>query len=211
MQKLFIEFHPAVVVKDPVSDLLRVGTEADVSALLSRQVDFLKARGVTTLFTSLHSDEQTAVDDQHVASLVDTCLLVKTMEGNGEHNRVLYILKSRGTAHSNQIREFLLTGHGIELADVYVGTQGVLTGSARQAQEAQERSDGLTRLEDLEQRRVSLERRRESVEAEAAALWRGFDDEADVVGRLLAHGSLGTEDRAGQRVEQGRLRGADIS
>jgi circadian clock protein KaiC len=208
MQKFVGEFDPAVVVMDPVSDLLRVGTGTDVSALLTRQVDFLKARGVTALFTSLNSAAATDADQQ-MASLVDTWILVKTMEGNGELNRVLYVLKSRGMAHSNQIREFLLTGQGIELADVYVGPQGVLTGSARQAQEAQERSDGSARLDDLEQRRVNLERRRESVEAQTAALWREFDDEADVVGRLLSHGSTGVEDRAGQRAEQGRMRRAD--
>jgi circadian clock protein KaiC len=132
------------------------------------------------------------------------------MEGNGEQNRVLYVLKSRGMAHSNQIREFLLTGQGIELADVYVGPQGVLTGSARQAQEAKERSDGTARLEDLEQRRVNLQRRRESVEAQISTLWREFEDEADIVRLLLSHGSSGVEDRAGQRAEQGRLRQADI-
>jgi circadian clock protein KaiC len=87
------------------------------------------------------------------------------MEGNGELNRLLYVLKSRGTAHSNQIREFLLNGEGIELAYVYVGPEGVLTGSARQAQEAQERTDGTARLDDLEKRRSNLERRREAVEA----------------------------------------------
>jgi circadian clock protein KaiC len=112
-------------------------------------------------------------------------------------------------AHSNQIREFLMTSQGIELADVYVGPQGVLTGSARQAREAQERADGAARLDDLEQRRGNLERRRETVEAETAALWRGFEDEAKVVERLLSDGSSGVEDRAGQRAEQGRLRRAD--
>lgn len=207
MQKFVGEFDPAVVVMDPVSDLLRIGTGADVSAMLTRQVDFLKAKGVTALFTSLHSDAAQA--DQQIASLVDTWLLVKSVEGNGEHNRVLYVLKSRGMAHSNQIREFLLTGQGIELADVYVGPQGVLTGSARQAQEAQERSEGTARLEELEQRRVSLERRRDSVDAQTSALWREFQDEADIVERLLSHGSTGVEDRAGQRIEQGRLRRAD--
>jgi circadian clock protein KaiC len=210
IQKLVTEFEPAVVVKDPISDLLRIGSGADVSAMLTRQVDFLKARGVTGLFTSLNSDGDPSLPDQQIAALVDTWLLVKTMEGNGEHNRVLYILKSRGTANSNQIREFLLTDQGIELADVYVGPQGVLTGSARQAQEAQERSDGTARLEDLEQRRMNLERRRELVEARTAALWREFEDEADVVGHLLSHGSTGAEDRADQRVEQGRMRRADV-
>jgi len=209
MQRTVSEFDPSVVVMDPVSDLLRIGSGADVSAMLTRQVDFLKARGVTTLFTSLNSDHNPGQADQQIASLVDTWLLVKTMEVNGELNRLLYVLKSRGTAHSNQIREFVLTDHGIELADVYVGPQGVLTGSARQAQEALERSDGAARQEELDQRRVNLDRRREAVEARTAALWREFEDEADVVGHLLSHGSTGAEDRADQRLEQGRLRGAD--
>jgi len=204
-----IRMRVAVVVMDPISDLLRIGSGADVAALMTRQVDFLKARGITALFTSLNSVAESGTADEHMASLVDTWLLVKTMEGNGELNRVLYVLKSRGMAHSNQIREFLLTSQGIELADVYVGPQGVLTGSARQAQEAQETADGTARLEELEQRRVDLERRRESVEAQTAALWREFEDEADVVGRLLSHGSTGVEDRAGQRAEQGRMRRAD--
>jgi circadian clock protein KaiC len=208
VQKSVGEFDPVAVVMDPVSDLLRIGSGTDVSAMLTRQVDFLKAKGVTALFTSLSNGDPTQADQQ-IASLADTWLLVKTMEGNGEHNRVLYVLKSRGTANSNQIREFLLTSQGIELADVYVGPQGVLTGSARQAQEAQERADATAWEEDLEQRRANLERRRESVEAQTAALWREFEDEADIVGRLLSHGSTGVEDRAGQRAEQGRLRGAD--
>jgi circadian clock protein KaiC len=209
VQKAVAEFDPAVVVKDPVSDLLRVGTGADVGAMLTRQVDFLKNRGVTALFTDLASNADATRADQQMASLVDTWLCVKTMEGNGEFNRVLFVLKSRGMAHSNQIREFLLTPQGIELADVYVGPQGVLTGSARQAQEAQERSDATTRNEDLEQRRANLETRRVSVEAQTAVLWREFEDEAGIVERMLSHGSTGVEDRAGQRAEQGRLRRAD--
>jgi circadian clock protein KaiC len=203
MQKYVTEFDPAVVVKDPVSHLLRMAAGADVSEMLTRQVDFLKMRGVTALFTSLDADQQ-------IASLADTWLLLKTMEGNGELNRLLYVLKSRGMAHSNQIREFLLTSEGIELADVYVGPQGVLTGSARQAQEAQERFDGTARLDDLEQRRSNLERRREAVEVQTAALWRDFEDEADIVGRLLSHGSTSVTDRAGQRAAQGVLRRADV-
>jgi circadian clock protein KaiC len=211
MQKAVTEFEPAAVVMDPVSDFLRVGTGEDVSAMLTRQVDFLKAKGVTALFTSLVADiEHAPTTDQQLASLVDTWLFLRSLEGNGEHNRVLYVLKSRGMAHSNQIREFLLTSQGIELADVYVGPQGVLTGSARQAQEAKERSDGTMRQEDLEQRQVNLDRRREVVEAQTAALWREFEDEAKVVERLLSDSSTGVEDRAGQRAEQGRLRRADL-
>jgi circadian clock protein KaiC len=209
VQKYVTEFDPAVVVMDPISDLVRLGTGADVSDLLTQQVDFLKDKGVTALFTSLFSDGQHTQAEMRMTSLVDTWLLLKTIEGNGEHNRVLYVLKSRGMAHSNQIREFLLTGQGIELADVYVGPHGVLTGSARQAQEAMELTDGTARTEELEQRRINLERRRQAVEAQTAALWREFEDEADSVGRLPSHGSTGNEDRAEQRAEQGRLRSAD--
>jgi circadian clock protein KaiC len=211
VQKLVGEFDPSVVVMDPISDFVRLGTAVDVAALLTRQVDFLKARGVTTLFTSLTSVRDSASVEQQMTSLVDTSLLVKTLEGNGEHNRVLYVLKARGMAHSNQIREFLLTDHGIELSDVYVGPQGVLTGSARQAQEAKEQADGAAWLEELEQRRVNLERRRQSVDAQTATLWREFDDESDIVKRLLSHGSTGADDRAGQRVAQGLLRRADAA
>ncbi|MCU1485042.1 MAG: kaiC [Actinomycetia bacterium] len=206
--RLVDEFDPAVIVKDPVSDLLRVGTEVDVSAMLTRLVDFLKSRGITSLFTCLTA-EIVRSGTQHIASLVDTWLQVKTIVGNGEHNRVLYVLKARGMANSNQIREFLITAQGIELADVYVGDDGVLTGSARQAQEAKERAAGLAREDDLEQRGVDLTRRRESVEAQVAALWREFETESDLVERLLSHGSVGVEDRAGQRAAQGRLRRAD--
>lgn len=209
MQRAVTEFSPSVVVMDPVSDLLRIGSESEVSSMLTRQIDFLKARGITVLFTKLDSGEARSIDDQRVASLVDTWLSLKVMEGNGEHNRLLYVLKARGMAHSNQIREFLLTDQGIELADVYVGPLGVLTGSARQSQESSERAEAAGRREDLDQRRVSLERRREAVEAQTATLWRDFEEEADVVRRLLSHGSDAVEDRAGQRAEQGRMRRAD--
>jgi len=208
IQKFVRQFDPSVVIKDPVSDLLRVGAEADVSAMLTRQVDFLKARGVTTLFTSLDSDGPSGTDE-HIASLVDTWLRLQTTEGSGEYNRLLRVLKSRGMAHSNQIREFLVTERGIELVDIYVGTEGVLTGSARQAQEAREVQDGAAREEDVELRRAILERRREAVQAQSAALWRDFEGEADLVGRSLSNNSAAMNLRARQRVEQGRLRRAD--
>lgn len=208
MQMLVEELGPAVVVVDPISDL--DGTSRDVRSMLTRQVDFLKARGVTAMFTSLATSEgQHEPADQLVASLIDTCLVLRTLMGNGEHNRVLSVLKSRGMAHSNQVREFLLTDRGIELADVYVGPQGVLTGSARSGQEAKERTDAVKRQEDLEQRRSNLQRHRESVEAQVAGLWRDFANEEDLVDRLLSRGTSGREEGDEQRLEQGRLRNSD--
>jgi circadian clock protein KaiC len=209
MQSAVEAFDPAVVVVDPVSDLIGVGTERDVSAMLSRQVDFLKSRGITALFTHLALEAQLEQTNRLLGSLVDTWIVVRTLEGNGEFNRTLSVLKSRGTAHSNQVREFLLTNAGVALADVYVGPQGVLTGSARSAQEAQERSDAVDRQEDLEQRSAKLQRDRQSVETQVAALWRDFDDEATAVDRLLTRGTSGRQEGAEQRLEQGRLRKSD--
>jgi circadian clock protein KaiC len=134
MQELVTEFEPSVVVIDPISDLLTAGASRDVSAMLTRQVDFLKVRGVTALFTSLDQDLQLEQANHQIAALIDVWLLVTSQIGDGERNRALSVLKARGMAHSNQIREFLLTSQGIELAGVHQLGE-VLTGSARVAQE----------------------------------------------------------------------------
>jgi circadian clock protein KaiC len=210
VQNLVEDFDPSVVVLDPISDLAGSGSSKSVNAMLTRQVDFLKARGVTALFTVLTSDAHTGGGDNIVESLIDTGLLVRTLEGNGENNRVISVLKSRGMAHSNQVREFLLTDRGIELADVYVGPQGVLTGSARSAQEAREHAEAVNRQEDLQQRRANLDRQRQSVKAQVAMLWREFEDESEAVNRLLIRGATGREEGAEQRLEQGRLRSSDV-
>jgi circadian clock protein KaiC len=210
VQNLVEDFDPTVVVLDPISDLAGSGGGRSVNAMLTRQVDFLKARGVTALFTNLASDPGYGIGDHLVDSLIDTGLLVRTLEGNGEHNRVLSVLKSRGMAHSNQVREFLLTDRGIELADVYVGPQGVLTGSARSAQEAREHTEAVNRQEDLQQRRANLESQRQTVEAQVAVLWREFEDESKAVDQLLSRGATGREEGAEQRLEQGRLRSSDV-
>jgi circadian clock protein KaiC len=209
MQSLVDEFVPKVVVIDPISDLMGVRSARDVTTMVTREVDFLKVKGVTALFTSAGPEGELDPRSHLIASLIDTWLNLRMMEGNGEHNRVLSVLKSRGMANSNQLREFLITNRGIELADVYVGPQGVLTGSARSAQEAKERTDGVARQQDLEQRRANLERQRQSVEAQVAVLWREFESEEEAVVRLLSQGTTGREEGVEQRLEQGRLRGRD--
>ena len=210
LQKLVTEFEPAVVVLDPISDLMGgEDRDVEVTAMLTREIDYLKGRGITAVFVGLNNGGRDS-SDQQIASLIDTWLLVKAVEGNGERNRALYILKSRGMAHSNQVREFLITPQGIALADVYVGPQHVLTGSARAAQEAEERLRATARRQDLEQRQINLERRRKSVEAQTAIIWREFEAEADVVERLLRQGGAAGEEVAEQRVEQGRLRSAEL-
>lgn len=136
--------------------------------MVARQVDLLKAGGVTAMMTALgHSEE---ADTVGISSLVDTWLLVRNIESNGERNRLLFVLKSRGTAHSNQVREFVITDHGVELVDVYVGPAGILTGSARLVQEAHERDAEIGRAEELTRRRLELRRSVMEGEARLAAL-----------------------------------------
>jgi circadian clock protein KaiC len=144
----------------------------------TRLVDYLKLKRVTALLTSLtHGRIETEQTDVAISSIVDTWLLLVTLESSGERNHGLYVLKSRGMNHSNQVREFLLTDHGVELVDVYAGPSGVLTGSARLTQEAQERASALAQEQELTRKERSLERLRAAFEAELVALRAKFDAE----------------------------------
>lgn len=182
-----LEFQPHAVVLDPISNLSVAGTKATAGAMLLRVLDFLKSRGITTLFTSLTSGSGALEESEMgVSSLVDTWLLLRDIELNGERNRGMYVLKSRGMAHSNQIREFVLTNHGIELIDVYVGDEGLLTGSSRVAQEARAQAAVRSRRHELELRRRELERKRRLMEAKRAALLAEFESDTEELERLLS-------------------------
>ena len=137
VHKAMTEYQPSVVVVDPITNFLAVGDATETKSMLTRLIDFLKLQQITTMFSSL-TNGGTDVEDSEVgvSSLMDTWILVKNVESNGERNRGLYVLKARGIAHSNQVREFRLTDHGMELIDAYVGSEGVLMGSARAAQTA---------------------------------------------------------------------------
>jgi circadian clock protein KaiC len=171
MNKVIKEFKPAVVALDPITNLIASGNPIDVKSMLTRLIDFLKMNQITALFTTLTSAggplEQSEVG---ISSLADAWLLLRDIEIGGERNRGLYILKSRGMAHSNQIREFLLTDRGINLLDVYVGPSGVLTGSARLAQEAREKGTEVAYQQEIELKKVNLETKRKALEAQIAAL-----------------------------------------
>ncbi len=166
------EHAPAVVVLDPVSDFTAVGTVGEAKAMLLRLVDLLKARSVTTLLTSLNSaaGDRPEYTDVGISSIIDTWILLRDLELNGERNRGIYVLKSRGMAHSNQIREFLIARDGIRLVPAYLGTGGVLTGSARVAQQARERAEAQARALEAERHRAAFERRRAVLVAQIEAL-----------------------------------------
>lgn len=178
MHKAINDYKPEVVIVDPISSFIVGTNEFDAKSMIMRMVDFLKIKGITGFFTSLTgagSDlEHTSIN---ISSLIDTWLLLRDIELGGERNRGLYILKSRGMSHSNQIREFTLTDHGVELLDVYVGPDGVLTGSARIAKEAKEKEEKLLRQQEIERKQLDLERRRRSMLAKVAELQDEFEAE----------------------------------
>jgi circadian clock protein KaiC len=174
MHDMVMAFRPAVVVVDPISNLSLERRNSEVKPTLIRLIDFLKQEQITTLFTSLTpegSGASAAEDSQmSVSSLMDAWLLLRNVEFNGERNRTLHVLKARGMAHSNQVREFVLSDAGLDLVDVYVGADRVLTGTARVAQAAHERSAAGLRREDHERKLRQLAAKRKAIEAQIAAL-----------------------------------------
>lgn len=187
MHKAIDAFKPGIVVVDPISNLAEAATEAEVKSMLSRLIDYLKMKQITAFCTDLTSTssslERTEVG---ISSLMDTWLLLQAMEGSGERNRGLYLLKSRGMAHSNQVREFILSDEGAQLKDVYVGLGGVLTGSARIAQEARDKAEFLEGKLEIERKQREIERKKAAIEAQITVLRTQFETEKDELERLIA-------------------------
>jgi circadian clock protein KaiC len=173
--------------------------------MLMRIVDFLKMNQITALFTSLTSSGSALEHtDTSISSIIDTWLLLRDIELNGERNRGMYVLKSRGMANSNQIREFVLTNHGVELREVYLGTSGVLTGSARIAQEAIENAEVLTRKQDIERKKREIERKRKTLEAKIISLYADFDSEESEALKMIQ-----TEQDTIKRLEKDKIEMAE--
>jgi circadian clock protein KaiC len=187
IHKIVNEFDPKVVVLDPIGSLVQAGNTRDAHIMLIRLIDFLKQQGITALLTNLTSGgEALERTDVEISSIVDTWLFMRDIELGGERNRALYVLKSRGMAHSNQLREFLLTPNGIDLLDVYSGPEGVLTGSSRLSQEAREKAAILERQQEAEFRERERARKREALEARIDALRKEFEIQEEAAVRLEA-------------------------
>jgi circadian clock protein KaiC len=191
IHKLIEDFKPKMVILDPVSNLRSAGTVEDSNRMLVRLIDFLRKRHITGCFVSLTAGgaalENTTED---VSSLMDTWLLVRDVEVSGERNRLLYVLKSRGMAHSNQVREFLITNNGVKLRDAYLGHAGVLTGSARLIQETRETLEHQAAGEESMRLRVAFEHRRKAIEAQVNALRASFQAETEEFERHAANARL---------------------
>jgi circadian clock protein KaiC len=195
-------FKPHIVILDPINTFVIGDQEIGVKTMLMRIVDYLKSNQITALFTSLTAANESTLEytDVGISSLIDTWLLLRDIELSGERNRGMYVLKSRGMAHSNQIREFILTNHGVELREVYVGASGVLTGSARIAQEANENAEVLTRKQDIERKKREIERKRKALEAQIATLHTNFESEEAETNKMIE-----TEQDMIKRLEQDKI------
>jgi circadian clock protein KaiC len=171
MQNLVTAFHPKAVVIDPISNLITIGDPARVRRILSRLVAFLKSRNVTIVTTCLTRAEETSGEtNSSISSTMDACIVLTNLESNGERNRGLYILKCRGLAHSNQLREFKITNNGLELMDVYGARGQVLVGSARIAHEQDDRALELSRQQSLTRHKREIAAQRQALQAQMIAL-----------------------------------------
>ena len=212
MHRAFREFRPRMVVLDPISNLSSAGNEDGAAAMLVRLIDFFKAHGATLVMTNLTEGGKTSEKtDVGVSSIVDTWILLRDIESSGERNRGIYVLKSRGMAHSNQIREFRITHKGIVLNEVYLGPEGMLTGSARVAQELREKALASARAEELGRRRRELARRRDELEAEIEEKKRAFERELQESGVRLDEESARDSRMRANQDDMARSRGASLS
>jgi circadian clock protein KaiC len=210
IQSLIEETKTKVVVIDPITNFNAIGTPLEIKAALMRLLDFLKMNGITTLFTSLTEDAVHAEDSEvGVSSLMDTWILLRNLEYNGERNRGLYVLKSRGMAHSNQIREYILTDHGVDLVNVYTGPGGVLTGTARVVQEARENAEALRRQTEIDRLERDLEHKRASLEARLRAERAEFVVQEEEALKEIAELRLNDATLAQGRLNAAQLRAAN--
>jgi circadian clock protein KaiC len=208
--KLISVFKPQVVIMDPLNSFVIGDNEIEVKSMLMRLVDYLKTRQITGLFTNLaQSGSPVEQTDVAISSVIDTWLLLRDIDSGGEKNRCLSILKSRGMAHSNQIREFLLTDHGVELRDVYVGPEGVLTGSARLTREAEDKALQLVRSQEVELRRIELERKRTTLDAQIAMLRAEFAVQEVASLKIIGQETAEKAQLAQGRVDMGQSRKVD--
>jgi circadian clock protein KaiC len=148
--------------------------------------------------------------DVSISSLIDTWLLLRDIEIGGERNRGLYILKSRGMSHSNQIREFRLSGRGIELLDVYVGSEGVLTGSARLAQEAKDKAELVLHQQEIKRKQSGLNRKRAIIEAQITDLRAEYEAEESETLKIINFEKARTKRYEKNQYDMSKSRKADI-
>lgn len=211
MRKFLDTFKPDVVVIDPISNLTNVGTQTDVRLMLTRFIDHLKLRNITAVCTSLVVQESTAgINAEGISSLMDTWVNLRFFENSNERNRGISVIKSRGMGHSNQIREYLLADHGIEIQDVYLGPSGdLLMGSSKAVQKAEDLAEAVAQRQNADRKKRELETKLKSLDAQIASLNSEYETQKEELDRLISDQQLRNEALATGRSELARIRKAE--
>jgi circadian clock protein KaiC len=201
------QFKPKTIILDPITNLITVGTVSELKSMLIRLIDFLQKEQVNVMFTALtlnnSVNEQT---DEGVSSLVDAWMMVRDIEFNGERNRGMYIMKSRGMKHSNQVREFVISDEGLKLVDVFLGPHGVLTGSAREERKLWEETDDALKLFARGRKDMEIERRKQQLEAQVSSLNAQFESVKDELNKVQLEEELKKEVMLKNRQKLAQLR-----
>ncbi|MGN6533086.1 MAG: circadian clock protein KaiC [Ginsengibacter sp.] len=203
--KLIKQFKPKAVVLDPITNLATIGDASQVKSILIRLIDFLQREQITAMFTALTFNNSVQSPDEDVSSLVDTWLSVNDIELNGERNRAIYIMKSRGMKNSNQVREFLITDTGIEIVNVVLGANGVLTGSAREQYNVEKNKEELQKNA-LNHKNKQIESKKLILNAKIAKLQSEFELAKEELNRIYIEDELRKEVAQNNRSQVIRMR-----
>ncbi len=207
IHKTVKKFKPKVVILDPVSNLSTIGNFAEVKSMLTRLIDFLQNEGITFMITALvYQNTNSIQSDEGISSLVDTWILVREIENDGERNRAIYIMKSRGMKHSNQVREFRMTDHGIELLDVVMGADGILVGSARENERLKEATGEELRTYAIKRKDQQIKRKQAVLEAKITSLKEEFDSAQEELNKSFLEEDLRKEIMKQHREQMSRSR-----
>lgn len=177
IQTIIEEYNPRLVILDPVTNIMKEDINTEIRYMLVKFIDFLKSKQITVLLTAAITLESITSNpsDEGISSMVDTWLLVRDIEKNGERNRGIYVLKSRGMQHSSQLREFLITDNGIELIPVFVINGEVLTGSTKNEYDHKQKTKRVLRNNEIQRNKREIERQRKVMEAEVTRLKAQFE------------------------------------
>jgi circadian clock protein KaiC len=212
MHKCIKKYKPSVVVIDPITNFINIGSVSEVKNMLVRMIDFLQEEQISVMFTALSLNtivnEQT---DEGVSSLVDAWILVRDIESNGERNRGLYVMKSRGMKHSNQVREFVITDKGLNLIEVYLGSEGVLTGSARLQQMLLEETGAAIHSQAIGRKDREILRKRKMLEAKITSLNSEYESVEEELNKVYLEEELKKQILEKSRAEMIRLRTGEAS
>jgi circadian clock protein KaiC len=187
LKKLIREFNPDSVIIDPISNLITIGSISEVRGMLVRLVDMLKVHNITALLTSLTQQNISPTNElteESISSLVDNWILLRDVEGVGERNRGLFILKSRGMGHSNEVKEFLVTDNGIQLLNMEIGPEGILTGKARDKYRLTRSLQEIKAQKELARREREISRKKKILEANIEAMRIEYESAIDELNKL---------------------------